>query len=117
MSNRDLDDLLGRIDLAELADVLIGPRRGHGHGARWASPVPDHPQTGATPPMSIFTDRRGRQRFTCWSTGASGTAIDLVAITRRVNVAQAIEWLADRHGHDTPTAIRQPTPSPVRHGP
>jgi DNA primase len=47
--------------------------------------------------MSIFTDRSGTQRWSCWATGRSGTAIDLVATALRVDVGAAIEWLADRH--------------------
>lgn len=106
MPHYDLDAILDRIDLESLADQLCGPRRGHGSGARWPSPVADHPQTGRTPPMSIFTDRRGRQRWTCWSTGTSGTAIDLVATARRIDVADSIQWLAERVG----TAIEEPPP-------
>lgn len=116
MAGRDLDDLLGRVDLEQLADQLIGVHRGRGAGARWASPVPDHPQTGESPPMSIFTDRRGRQRFTCWATGTSGTAIDLVAVTQRIPVADAIGWLGTRHGSDpvVPLAQQRRPPPPAR---
>jgi DNA primase len=108
MPLHDIDAILDRIDLEGLADELCGPRRGHGSGARWPSPVPDHPQTGRTPPMSIFTDRRGRQRWTCWSTGTSGTAIDLVSINRQMDVSAAIQWLADRAGR----IPEQPRPKP-----
>ena len=112
MPHHDLDAILDRIDLESLADQLCGLRRGHGSGARWPSPVPDHPQTGRTPPMSIFTDRRGRQRWTCWSTGSSGTAIDLVATARRLTVADSIQWLAERVGTalDEPPPRRRPPP-------
>lgn len=111
MPLHDIDAILDRIDLEALADELCGARRGHGSGARWTSPVPDHPQTGKTPPMSIFTDRRGRQRWTCWSTGTSGTAIDLVSINRRMDVSASINWLADRAGQ-VAQPIR-PTPRPA----
>ena len=49
--------------------------------------------------MSIFTDRSGVQRWSCWATGTSGTAIDLVATALSVDVAAAIDWLDVRHGH------------------
>lgn len=115
MPGRDLDDLLARVDLEQLADQLIGPRRGNGHGARWPSPVPGHPQTGASPPMSIFVDHHGRQRFTCWATGTSGTAIDLVAVTQRITAGDAIEWLATRHGHEPLASLPSRTPqTPAR---
>lgn len=113
---RDLDALLAAVDLERLADQLVGERRGQGAGARWPSPVPGHEQTGRTPPMSIFTDRSGRQRWTCWSTGASGTAIDLVTTVQGVHVAAAITWLADRYDPAQPVTthhrVATPAPSP-----
>jgi hypothetical protein len=57
MPQHDLDDILNRIDLEALADQLCGPHRGHGSGARWPSPVPDHPQTGKTPTMDMLGHR------------------------------------------------------------
>jgi len=116
--SHDLTRLIAAVDLEALADQLLGGHRGHGSGCRWRSPVPDHPQTGRTPPMSIFTDRSGVQRWTCWATGRSGTAIDLVATALRLDVGDAITWLNDRHGQ-IPAAVRQreqapthPTPGP-----
>lgn len=112
----DRDELLARTDLAALADELLGWHAGHGRNARWPSPVPSHPQTGRTPPMSIFTDHRGIQRWTCFATGASGTAIDLVTTATGRTIADAISWLADRARLDlTPPerAAILPTP-PLR---
>lgn len=97
----DRDELLARTDLAALADELLGDHHGHGRSARWPSPVPGHPQTGRTPPMSVFTDRHGTQRWTCFATGANGTAIDLVTTATGRTVADAIHWLAQR-AHLTP---------------
>lgn len=117
MPLHDIDAILDRIDLEALADELCGPRRGRGSGARWPSPVRDHPQTGRTPPMSIFTDRRGRQRFTCWSTGTSGTAIDLVCVNRRMDISVSIQWLADRAGQVAEPIKRERRPvTPKRTG-
>ncbi len=104
----DRAEILARTDLAALADELIGGRKGHGTAARWPSPVPGHPQTGRTPPMSIFTDRSGVQRFTCWSTGTSGTAIDLLIVTRNMGAGDALALLAHRAGLHRPHTIPAP---------
>ena len=117
MPLHDINAILDRIDLEAVADELCGPRRGHGSRARWPSPVPGHPQTGKTPPMSIFTDRRGRQRWTCWATGTSGTAIDLVSVNRRMDISSSITWLADRSGRVPEPVRRTPRPTaPKRTG-
>jgi len=106
----DRDELLARTDLAALADELLGWHAGHGHNARWPSPVPGHPQTGRTPPMSIFKDRRGIERWTCFATGANGTAIDLVTTVTGRTVGDAIAWLADRARLDRQPPDRALTP-------
>ena len=117
----DRDELLARTDLAVLADELLGDHAGHGRNARWPSPVPDHPQTGRTPPMSIFTDRRGIQRWTCFATGTSGTAIDLVTTATGRSVGDAIAWLAGRSQlppgvmtREPPRRAAPPRPQPPR---
>lgn len=112
----DRDNLLARTDLAALADDLLGWHLGHGRNARWPSPVPDHPQTGRTPPMSIFTDRRGVERWTCFATGTGGTAIDLVTVATGRRVAEAMAWLADRVQLQPETRDRvppRPRPGPA----
>jgi DNA primase len=106
----DRDELLARTDLAALADELLGWHTGHGRNARWPSPVPNHPQTGRTPPMSIFTDHRGVERWTCFATGANGTAIDLVATAMGRNIGEAMGWLAERVRLDRPLPDRRPLP-------
>ena len=58
--------------------------------------------------MSIFTDRSGTQRWSCWATGRSGTAIDLVATVLRLDVGGAIDWLAARHGSELLPAVVTP---------
>lgn len=98
MRGVDRNEVLDRIDLAELADELLGGRRGHGSGAKWPSPVPDHPQTGQSPPMSIFTTSAGQERWTCFATGASGTAIDLVQLRSNMTYGETLEFLAQRAG-------------------
>ena len=106
----DRDELLARTDLAALADELLGWHTGHGRNARWPSPVPNHPQTGRTPPMSIFVDHRGIERWTCFATGANGTAIDLVMTATGRSAGEAITWLAERARLDRPPPERPPIP-------
>jgi len=118
----DRDELLARTDLANLADELLGYHVGNGRNARWPSPVPNHPQTGRTPPMSIFVDHRGIQRWTCFATGANGTAIDLVVTASGRSVGDAIAWLAERARLDRLPAERPPVvprrpPSPAAREP
>ena len=106
----DRDELLARTDLAALADELLGFHAGNGRHARWPSPVPNHPQTGRTPPMSIFVDHRGIERWTCFATGANGTAIDLVMTATGRSVGDAMAWLAERARLDRPPPERPPIP-------
>lgn len=113
----DRDELLDRTDLAALADELLGSHVGNGRNARWPSPVPNHPQTGRTPPMSIFVDHRGIERWTCFATGEGGTAIDLVAVATGRSVGDAMAWLAerarlDRPAPECPPPRRRPPPRP-----
>ena len=106
----DRDELLARTDLAALADELLGWHTGNGRNARWPSPAPNHPQTGRTPPMSIFVDHRGVERWTCFATGANGTAIDLVMTATGRSVGDAMTWLAERARLDRPPPERPPIP-------
>lgn len=105
-------ELLGRTDLGTLADELLGGHRGHGRSARWPSPVPDHPQTGATPPMSIFRDRHGVERWTCFATGTAGTAIDLVMVATGRSLVESIAWLAERTQLEAAGDRDAPRPAP-----
>lgn len=95
----DRNEVLGRTDLGELADQLVGPHKGRGSGATWPCPDPGHGnQTGKTPPVSIFRTSYGDERWRCHSCGAGGTAIDLVMTTQGVRFPEAIELLARRAG-------------------
>lgn len=93
----DRDRILAAVDLPALADDLLGTRKG-ARTPTWRCPSETHAQTGRTPPVTIFTTRRGEQRWTCHGCGASGTAIDLVMATQRVEVKAALEWLAAHAG-------------------
>ncbi len=113
----DRDEIIARTDLRALADELLGTSRAHrGSAPRWPCPV-HQPQTGATPPVSIFVSHRGEQRWRCHACGAGGTAIDLLIQTRRATVREAIAELAQRSRLDrggsrsVATRIRHRAPS------
>ena len=93
----DRDRIVQSIDLAALADELLGPHKGT-RTPTWPCPDEQHAQTGRTPPVTVFTTRRGEQRWTCHGCGSSGTAIDLVMATQHVDVKEALGWLAARSG-------------------
>lgn len=94
----DRDTLLASVDLRALADELLGAT-GTGRTSRsWPCPNPNHHQTGRTPPVSVFTSRRGDQRWRCHGCGDGGTAIDLLIAVRGGSVADAMASLAQRTG-------------------
>ena len=95
----DRDALLAAVDLRALADDLLGPPSGGGRSPMWPCPSAQHAQTGRTPPVSIFTSRRGEQRWRCHGCGDGGTAIDLVLAVRGGTPRDAMTYLADRSGH------------------
>lgn len=111
----DRDRLLHAIDLAALADELLGEHHGSGRSSTWACPNPEHPQTGRTPPVSIFTSRNGFERWHCHGCGDGGTAIDLVMSTTGCDVRDALEDLAGRTGVDR--SARTTSRRPVRRPP
>src|SRR5947208_1711745 len=95
----DRDEILARTDLPSLCEETLGPPKGHGRSATWPCPGPRHgPQTGKSPPVSVFTSRYGEQRWRCHACGAGGTAIDLVMVTQGLGFRDAIEVLAQRTG-------------------
>ena len=110
------DRILASIDLAALADEFLGPRKGTNASGSWPCPNPQHPQTGRTPPVSVFRTRRGEQRWRCHGCGDGGSAIDLVIAVTHCDVREAFETLAGRVGAQ-PTeparplaAVRRPLP-------
>ncbi len=99
MVTYDRDEVLSRTNLAELCEQVLGPSRGRGTSASWPCPAPEHgPQTGKTPPLTVFRARYGEERWRCHACGAGGTAIDLVMTTQGIDFKQAIEALARRAG-------------------
>jgi hypothetical protein len=124
----DRDELIRRVQLDELCDQLLGPRKGRGRSASWSCPSPEHgPQTGKTPPLSIFVSRAGEQRWRCHACGAGGTALDLAMLAGGIDFKEAIEHLAARAGlapgpaplprvsrpERRPAPLAAPTPNPT----
>ena len=77
----DRDAILAAVDLAALADELLGSRRGTARSPTWPCPNAQHAQTGRTPPVTVFRSQQGHERWHCHGCGAGGTAIDLVLAT------------------------------------
>lgn len=111
----DRDALLAAVDLQGLADELLGQPSGTGRSPMWPCPNSQHAQSGRTPPVSIFTSRRGEQRWRCHGCGDGGTAIDLVLACRGGTARDAMTFLAERAGHREQPDDWRPTrrhPSP-----
>lgn len=106
----DRSALLRSVDLATLADELLGPRTGTATSAHWRCPSPTHAQTGRTPPVSVFTSSSGDERWHCFGCGTGGTAIDLVLAARGGSVREAMQYLRGE-GH---RVIALPTARPSR---
>jgi hypothetical protein len=106
----DRDALIAAVDLRALADELLGARSGSPRSPTWRCPNAGHAQTGRTPPVTVFTSRRGEQRWRCHGCGAGGTAIDLVMTTRSTDLRGALEHLAARAGHLAARAGHLPQP-------
>lgn len=106
----DRDEVLARTDLSELCDDLLGPHKGHGKTLSWRCPEPNHgPQTGATPPVTVFNSRGGTERWHCHGCGAGGTAIDLVMRTQGIGFREALDVLGRLAG------APETEPVPPRH--
>lgn len=120
----DRDRVLEAIDLPTLADEFLGPRRGRGRSASWRCPT-HSPQTGKTPPVSVYVGGAGHQRWHCHACGADGTAVDLLIATTGLSVRDALAELAHRAGLPTdapapsrppqrPSRAPPPAPGPLR---
>ena len=98
------NDVLSRTRLPDLCDEILGPRRGRGPSASWPCPDPGHgPQTGQTPPVTVFQNRGGTERWRCHACGAGGTAVDLVMRRDGIGFREALDRLGRRIG--APEAI------------
>jgi hypothetical protein len=114
----DREALLAAVDLADLADDLLGAHVGPLRSPKWHCPNPQHAQTGRTPPLSIFHSHHGEQRWRCHGCGDGGTAIDLVVACKGGNVRDALDFLAGRVGHhDCGDDWSPPAPPAVERSP
>jgi len=106
----DRDALIAAVNLETLADELLGEHRGSTRTPTWPCPNPQHPQTGRTPPVSVFTSHRGEQRWRCHGCGSGGTAIDLVMACCGTDLRDALDVLARRVGHRPQAPCWTPAP-------
>lgn len=106
----DRDAVVAGVDLASLADALLGRRRGSSASPSWLCPVDAHDQGSAAPAeLTIFTTRRGDQRWSCQNCGTDGSAIDLVMHARRLGFRASLEFLAQQQGAQQPYCeVRDP---------
>lgn len=95
-ARHDRDEVLARTDLRALLDELTGPPTGPGRTARWHCPARGHDDVH--PSVTVRVDRRGIERWRCWSGGHGGTAIDALQEAHGVSVGDALEELARRSG-------------------
>jgi hypothetical protein len=111
----DIGDVLDRTDLSSLLDELTQPAGRLGPGRRWHCPMPDHDDLRAS--VTMFRDHHGHERWRCWSADHRGDALDLVAIIRGGDRADALDWLATRAGmipdRPLPPIPHKRTPSAV----
>lgn len=105
-------DVLAHTDLAALLTSLSGPPVGTGRSARWPCFSPDHPDEN--PSVTMFVDRKGIERWRCWSDGHAGTAIDAVMIGHNLDVTGALRWLQERAGDLPDPPPRTPTVATLR---
>ena len=106
----DRDDLLRRTDLAALLDELSpAPATRLGPNARWRCIDAGHDDQH--PSITMFVDRRGVQRWKCWSGGHGGTAIDALLVARGGTISDVLGELERRSG-STPNIVQaRPIPS------
>ena len=110
----DRDDLLRRTDLAALLNELSpAPATRLGPNARWHCIDARHDDQH--PSITMFVDRRGIERWKCWSGGHGGTAIDALLVARGGSMADVLAELDRRSGitPDLAQARRIPTRNPA----
>jgi len=106
----DRDDLLRRTDLAALLDELSpAPATRLGPTARWHCIDAGHDDQH--PSITMFVDRRGIERWKCWSGGHGGTAIDALLVARGGSMADVLAELDRRSGGSPELAQARSIPS------
>jgi len=105
----DRDDLLRRTDLAALLDELSpAPAIRLGPNARWHCIDAGHDDQH--PSITMFVDRRGIERWKCWSGGHGGTAIDALLVARGGSMADVLGELERRSGNAHHIVQARPIP-------
>lgn len=97
MERYDRNEVLAKVDLADLFTELMAPPTGRASSAKWPCPNPHHKQTGKTPPVSVSIGKSGEGLWHCHGCGTGGTAIDLL-VAKGLGVGDAIADLARRVG-------------------
>jgi len=101
----DIADLKGRVDLAALVAMDLGPpRRQHGRWSWWLCPF--HPETRASFGVTPDTGR-----FKCFGCGETGDHLDFLQKRRGLTASEAIEELRRIGG--LPGANHSPQATPV----
>ena len=107
-----IGDVLDRTDLSVLLDEFTQSAGSLGAGRRWHCPMPDHEDHRAS--VTMYRDRRGHERWRCWSSDHRGDAVDLVSMATGRDRGAAIDWLANRAGmiadHPLPPIDKKRTP-------
>lgn len=91
----DIAEIKARLSLAELlaSDGLKLHRAG---GGRWLALCPLHSER--TPSFTVYQGKDGGQKYKCWGCGASGDLVDYWRASRNVELAPALENLAQLVG-------------------
>src|SRR4029077_585919 len=93
----DRDDLLYRTALAALLDELSpAPATRLGSSARWRCIDAGHDDQH--PSITMFVDRRGVQRWKCWSGGDAVSASHPLLVARVATIADLLAELEHRAG-------------------
>jgi DNA primase len=103
-------DVLDRTDLASVLTELSG-EPGRGGLPRWRCCAAEHDDQH--PSVTMFRDRRGVERWKCWSGGHGGTAVDAVILARRVSTVEALRMLETRAGISPSTITASGTPRAI----
>jgi hypothetical protein len=101
MAHLDRDDVLARVDLAEILTREVGPPHKRGVEWWWPSVEPGMEGTGRTPPTHIIPPTaasNGVAMFKDFASGTSGTAIDVLMIRRGFDFTTALQALANDAG-------------------
>lgn len=95
----DRIEVLARVSLADVLTAELGHPRRSGGELWWPSVDAARPGTGKSPPTHIVgADANGIEHFKDFASGRSGTAVDVLIITRGLDFAGALRLLAERAG-------------------